>query len=93
LHIRSCDAGDWLKYNLIDKQTQDNLTIAAWGGLVVHSAIGLYGAADCIQSKSGAQSQSATFVQATAAAARAFLVGFMELARIVSVQQVRSSRQ
>lgn len=82
-------AGDWLKYDLIDQKMQADLTQAAWVGLVAHGGIGAYAARDCVQSAEAEQGRSATPVQVAFATVRGFLVGFMELARVVATQRVR----
>lgn len=84
-------AGDWLKYELIDEETQRKLTAAASVALVAHCGFAVFGATDCIQSSKSGQGHSTTAVQAAVAAARGFFGGAMEFARLIAVQTVRAS--
>lgn len=88
-----CHAGDWLKYELIDEQTQSKLTAAAWGGLVAHLGVAVYGATDCFQNHAAeTRGQSAREVLTALAAVRGFLVGAMELARVIALKRVREAK-
>lgn len=86
-------AGDWLKYDLIDEQTQNSLTAAARVGLVGHTAIAVIAARDVLQTSSQeSRDQSATALLTTGAAARGFFLGFLELVRVLAVQTVRDAK-
>lgn len=62
-------SGDWLKYGLIDEQTQRTLTIVAIVGCVFHAGYAVYCARDSIQHPPEGQ-QSTTAPQIAVAAVR-----------------------
>lgn len=85
-------AGDWLKYQLIDRGTQEALTTAAIGGTVVHSLIGAYAAYWTFHSDLP-EDAGAKPARAAIAALRGFLCGFIELIRLLSLQYARGSQE